>query len=159
MDFFLLDPQGPPSWAGLSPFPLPFILLSPLDVSKGFMFPSWGMPRSTSTLPHQGVRMFPTPSPSGVPRRGIRPPFPAKNVLYGSGLQLVCSAHSFHPYNPVSLYPSYWLIPHYGEDLVPRERITSTYVRVSNMKVVHICPIPLITARFQLKIVTTRSSN
>jgi hypothetical protein len=28
------------SWAGLSPFPLPLILLSPLDVSRGFMFPS-----------------------------------------------------------------------------------------------------------------------
>jgi hypothetical protein len=53
---------------GIVPFPLPLILLSPLDVSRGFMFPSWGMPRSTSTLPHQGVRMFPTPSPSGVSR-------------------------------------------------------------------------------------------
>jgi hypothetical protein len=42
----------------LSPFPLPLMLLSPLDVSRGFMFPSWGMPRSTPTLPHQVVRMF-----------------------------------------------------------------------------------------------------
>ena len=93
--------------------------------------------------------------------RGITtpPPFPAKHFLYETGLQLVCSAHSFHPYNHVSLYASYWLIPHYGEDLFPRERITSTYVWVSNMQVVHICPIPLIAAWIQLKIVTTRSSN
>jgi hypothetical protein len=47
-------------------------LLSPLDASRGFMFPSCGMPRSTPTLPHQEVRMIPTPPPSGVPRRGIR---------------------------------------------------------------------------------------
>jgi hypothetical protein len=53
---------------GLSPFLLPLVLLSPVDASKGFMFPSWGVPRSTPTLPHQGVMMFPTPPPSGVPR-------------------------------------------------------------------------------------------
>jgi hypothetical protein len=29
-----------PTWAVLSPFPLPLILLSPLDDSRGFMFPS-----------------------------------------------------------------------------------------------------------------------
>jgi hypothetical protein len=50
MGFFLLDPQGPPSWARLSPFLLPLVLLSPLDASRGFMFPSYGMPRSTPTL-------------------------------------------------------------------------------------------------------------
>jgi hypothetical protein len=31
--------------------------------------------------------MFPTPSPSGVPRKGITTPFIANDVLYGSGLQ------------------------------------------------------------------------
>ena len=69
------------------------------------------------------------------------------------GLQLVCSAHSFHPYNHVSLRLLLANTPLW------RERIISTYVWVSNMQVVHICPIPLIAAWIQLKIVTTRSSN
>jgi hypothetical protein len=38
-----IKPQGPPSWAGLSSFPLPLVLLSPVDALSGFMFPSGGM--------------------------------------------------------------------------------------------------------------------
>ena len=71
MGLFLLDPQGPRSWAGLSPFLLPLVLLSSVDAYRGFMVLSCGMPHSTPTLPHQGVMMFPTPPPSGVPRREI----------------------------------------------------------------------------------------
>ena len=106
-----------PSWAGLSPFLLPLVLLSPVDDSRGFMFSSWGMPRSTPTLPHQGVMMFPTPPPFGVPRRGITPPPPpppflANNVLYGSGLQFLFPVRSSLPYNLVSHFASDWLRPH-----------------------------------------------
>jgi hypothetical protein len=49
--------------------------------------------------------------------------------------------------------------PTVEEILSPEKRIPSTYVWVSNLKIVDICPIPFITARFQLKIVTTRSPN
>jgi hypothetical protein len=76
-----------------------------VDASRGFIFPSWGMPRFTPTLPHQEVIMFPTPPPSGVPRREITTPFLANNVLYGSGLQFVCPACSCLPIILCFLFP------------------------------------------------------
>ena len=128
MGFFFLDPQGPPSWGRLSSFLLPLVLLSPVDASRGFMFPSCGMLRSNPTLPHQGVMMFHTPSPSGVPRKEITTPFIANDVLYGSGLQFVCQARSSLLYNLVPHFPSDWLRPHCGETWSPGKRIPSTYV-------------------------------
>jgi hypothetical protein len=50
--------------------------------------------------------MFPTPSPSGVPRKGITTPFIANDVLYGSGLQFVSQARSSLLYNLVPHFPS-----------------------------------------------------
>jgi hypothetical protein len=73
----------------MSPFPFPIILISTLNYSRDFIFPSYGMSCSTSTFPQQGISIFPTPSLSGVPRRGIATPlsFQTLSLLAGATAQ------------------------------------------------------------------------
>ena len=54
---------------------------------------------STSTLPHQGVSIFPTPPPSGVPRRGIAAPlsFQTLSLLAGATVRMFGTLTSAPP--------------------------------------------------------------
>ena len=130
MGFFFLDPQGPPSWGRLSSFLLPLVLLSPVDASRGFMFPSCGMLRSNPTLPHQGVMMFHTTPPSGVPRRGITTP-PFLPIMFSMMVRDYSSYARHVHLSPIILCLIFHLTgrdPTAGETWSPGKHIPSTYV-------------------------------